>query len=202
MPLGTARSTPSTALVFPKALSRPEPSIASADRESDAASQDAVLCMLIAGSLRVGLPRLGPRPQRAVSMPPRRRCVVGSWLGNPGGAGAAGSTACACGSNLLHRGPACRVSERVGAAYLQQLQAQVADLGEQAVQGRLVGDRPGDDGVAALVAGHPQAVEPGRPAAVQNALDADFVVDRRLRPSSPPRGGSGGQQAMAASAMA
>jgi len=33
-----------------------------------------------------------------------------------------------------------------------QLQAQVADLGEQAVQGRLVGDRPGDGGLAAVVA--------------------------------------------------
>jgi hypothetical protein len=31
----------------------------------------------------------------------------------------------------------------------EQGQAQVADLGQQAVQGRLVGDRPGDDGLPA-----------------------------------------------------
>jgi hypothetical protein len=43
---------------------------------------------------------------------------------------------------------------RINAAHLQQLQAQVADLGEQAVQGRLVSDRPGDGGLAGRVAGH------------------------------------------------
>jgi hypothetical protein len=34
----------------------------------------------------------------------------------------------------------------------EQRQTEVADLGEQAVQGRLVGDRPGDQGLAGLVA--------------------------------------------------
>src|SRR4029450_13558774 len=75
----------------------------------------------------------------------------------------------------------------VGAAHLEQLQAQVADLGEQAVQGRLVGDRPGDGGPAPIVGDDLQAVEPGRPAAVQDALDVDLVVHPRLRRGSPPR---------------
>jgi MalT-like TPR region len=54
----------------------------------------------------------------------------------------------------------------------QQLQAQVADLGEQAVQGRLVDDGPGDPGLAGLVAGDLQPVEPGRSAAVQDMAEA------------------------------
>src|SRR5215217_6326719 len=51
-------------------------------------------------------------------------------------------------------------------AHLQQRQAEIADLGEQAVQGRLVGERPNDGGLAARVAADPQACKPGRPAAV------------------------------------
>src|ERR671917_736422 len=35
----------------------------------------------------------------------------------------------------------------------EQRQAEVADLGQEAVQGRLVGDRPGDHRLARLVAG-------------------------------------------------
>jgi hypothetical protein len=58
--------------------------------------------------------------------------------------------------------------------------SQVADLGEQAVQGRLVGERAGDGGRAGLVAGDAQALEPGRPAAVQHALDAELVIVRWL----------------------
>jgi hypothetical protein len=41
--------------------------------------------------------------------------------------------------------------------HLEQLQAQVAVLGEQAVQDGLVGDRAGDGGVAVLVAGYLRA---------------------------------------------
>jgi len=52
------------------------------------------------------------------------------------------------------------ISLRVEAAYRELRQAQVADLGEQAVQGRLVGDRPGDDGLAAVVAVDPQVFGP------------------------------------------
>src|SRR5215218_4544933 len=87
------------------------------------------------------------------------------------------------------------VSLRVGAAHLQQLQTQVADLGEQAVQGRLVDDGAGDGGLASFVAGHPHAVEPGRPAAVQDAPDADLVV-HLVAPScaAPPQASSAGEQ--------
>jgi hypothetical protein len=59
----------------------------------------------------------------------------------------------------------------------EQLQAQVTDLGQQAMQRRLVGERAGDDGLAGLVAGDAQTLKPGRPAAVQDTLDADLVVD-------------------------
>ena|SRR5215471_2554187 len=51
-------------------------------------------------------------------------------------------------------------SWRFGAAHREQGKAEVADLGQEAVQGGLVGDRPGEDGPAA-VAGQLQAVEPG-----------------------------------------
>ena len=75
-----------------------------------------------------------------------------------------------------------------------QRQAGVADLLEQAVEGGLVGDRaPEDRRTVALVA-EAQAVEPGGPAAVEVALEADlvasgFVVDRRpfVRSSAPFR---------------
>src|SRR5215207_4095965 len=46
----------------------------------------------------------------------------------------------------------------------EQRQAQVADLGEQAVEGRLVSDRAGDGGHAVVVAADLQAFKPGRPA--------------------------------------
>src|SRR5215217_2102210 len=48
------------------------------------------------------------------------------------------------------------------------------------MEGRLVAARPGDDGLAGLVAAELQAFEPGRPAAVQDALNADLVAHRRL----------------------
>src|SRR5215217_7809421 len=76
--------------------------------------------------------------------------------------------------------PPCRLPARVDAADRDQRQGQVADLGEQAVEGRLVADRPGDGGLAGLVAVEVQAFEPGRPAAVQDALNADLVAHRRL----------------------
>src|SRR4030095_4883776 len=85
----------------------------------------------------------------------------------------------------LHHCSSVGLLVRVELADQQQRQAPVADRGEQAAQGRLVGDRPDKDGLAAVVAGDSQAVEPGRPAAVQDALDADLVMHWRLRPSSP-----------------
>src|SRR6266516_3406071 len=50
---------------------------------------------------------------------------------------------------------------RVDAAHLEELQTQIADLGEQTVQGRLVGDRLGDAGLAVFVAGQAQPCKPG-----------------------------------------
>jgi len=64
---------------------------------------------------------------------------------------------------------------RVDAANRLEGKAQVADLGEQAVQGRLIDDGPGDPGQAGLVAGDLEAIEPGRPAAVQHAPNTDLV---------------------------
>jgi hypothetical protein len=55
------------------------------------------------------------------------------------------------------------VSVGVELADREQRQAQVTDLGQEAVQRRLVGDRTDDDGLAELVAGDTQALEPGRP---------------------------------------
>jgi hypothetical protein len=47
-----------------------------------------------------------------------------------------------------HTGPRHIDLVPTGATRLQQLQAQVADLGQQAVQSRLAGDRPCDGGPA------------------------------------------------------
>jgi hypothetical protein len=49
-------------------------------------------------------------------------------------------------------------SLRLDAAHGDQRQVEVSDLGEQAVQGRLVGDRPGDGGLAARDAGQPVSI--------------------------------------------
>src|SRR6266699_2911850 len=76
------------------------------------------------------------------------------------------------------------MSPRVDVAYREQRQAKVTDLGKQAVQRRLVGDRPGDHGHAAAgFARQLQPVEPGRPALVEDALDVDFVAHRSFTPS-------------------
>ena len=68
---------------------------------------------------------------------------------------------------------------------------QVVDLGEQAVQGRLVGDRPGDQGHAAGFAAELQPVEPGGPALVEQPLYADLVTHRRSRLPLTARAGGG-----------
>jgi hypothetical protein len=100
----------------------------------------------------------------------RRRRVPSSRLG-------AGTWCIMC----LHVG----LSVAVGAARQEQLQAQVADRGEQAVQDCLVDDRPGDGGPGAVVAGDLKAVEPGRPTVIQDARDSGLVVPRWLRHASP-----------------
>jgi hypothetical protein len=87
-----------------------------------------------------------------------------AWV--PGAAVTVGSWADALGWEAVASLPPCRLTVWVGAADQEQGQAQVADLGQQAVQGRRVDDRPGDDGLAGLVAADVQALEPGRPAVV------------------------------------
>src|SRR5438093_8515636 len=56
-----------------------------------------------------------------------------------------------------------------------QRQAQIAHLREQAVQGRLVGHRPADDGRAVGRVAEAQALEPGAPPAVEVPLEPDLV---------------------------
>jgi len=60
-------------------------------------------------------------------------------------------------------------------AHGDQAESQVADLGQQPVQRGLVSKQPGDDGLLAVVADL-EAVEPGGPLAVQDAVDADLVM--------------------------
>jgi len=54
-----------------------------------------------------------------------------------------------------------------------QEQPEVADLGQQPVQGGLVGDRAADDGLLP-VAGDLEVLEPGGPPLVEDALDPDL----------------------------
>jgi hypothetical protein len=75
---------------------------------------------------------------------------AGAWAS--GAAVPLGSGADALGWEAAASLPPCRLTVWVQSADREEGQAQVADLGEQAVQGRLVGDRPGDGGLAALVA--------------------------------------------------
>jgi hypothetical protein len=60
-------------------------------------------------------------------------------------------------------------------AYRNQDQPEVADPVQQPVQGGLVRDRAGDDRLAVVTADR-QALEPGRPARVEDPLDADLVA--------------------------
>jgi len=60
-------------------------------------------------------------------------------------------------------------------AHGDEAESQVADLGQQPVQRGLVSKQPGDDGLLAVVADL-EAVEPGSPLAVQDAVDADLVM--------------------------
>jgi hypothetical protein len=66
----------------------------------------------------------------------------------------------------------------------QQRQAEVADLGEQAVQGRLVDDRPGDQGLAGRIAADLEAVEPAGPGGCRYRLQCAATDSaRRMGPS-------------------
>src|SRR5215472_101650 len=60
-------------------------------------------------------------------------------------------------------------------AYRDQEQPEVAYLGQQSVQGGLIGDRACDDGFFP-VAGDLEVLEPGGPPLVEDALDPDLVA--------------------------
>ena len=71
--------------------------------------------------------------------------------------------------------------------YRDQRHSKITHLGEQAVQRRLIDDRSGDQGHAAGLARDLQPVEPGRPALVEDPLDADFITHRLVTPSCAGR---------------
>ena len=63
----------------------------------------------------------------------------------------------------------------VGLGDRQQREPEVAELVQQSVQRGLVGDRAAEDGGAVVGVGEVEVVEPGGPAVVEPALDADLV---------------------------
>src|ERR1700759_5785471 len=69
-------------------------------------------------------------------------------------------------------------SLRVKPAHGDDDQAEVAHPIQQAVQGGLVRHRAGDDRLA-VVTGNLEALEPGRPALIEDPLDTDLVARRR-----------------------
>ena len=62
--------------------------------------------------------------------------------------------------------------------------AEVAHLGEQAVQLGLVGHGATQGGGAVVFADEGQSAEPGGPVLVEVSLDPEFVVGRRVRPGT------------------
>src|SRR6266536_5305630 len=64
--------------------------------------------------------------------------------------------------------------------HTDQAQPKVADLDQQPVQGGLISHQPRDDRLAALALDL-EVLEPGRPTAVEDPLDADLVPRRRSR---------------------
>src|ERR1051326_3552145 len=64
------------------------------------------------------------------------------------------------------------------ASDFQQGQAQVADDVQEAMQGGLVDDVPGEDGFARLVPAHRESPEPVRPLRSQSTQDTDTVTGR------------------------
>lgn len=56
------------------------------------------------------------------------------------------------------------------------MQAQVPDLGQNAVQSGLILDWAGDEGLAVPQGGQRQPLKPRTPVAVQLASDANFIV--------------------------
>src|SRR6476659_4071724 len=82
-------------------------------------------------------------------------------------------------------------SLRLKPAHGNDDQAEVAHPVQQAVQGGLVRHRAGDDRLAVLT-GDLKALEPGRPALIEDPLDTDLVA-RRRRPAAHARTLSDGQ---------
>src|ERR687886_699189 len=72
------------------------------------------------------------------------------------------------------------------AAHGKQRQVQVAHLGEQPEERRLVDHRPAERRLPVLVVGHRQVVEPFRPVVVEPALDPDPVDRPALSIHAPP----------------
>ena len=66
---------------------------------------------------------------------------------------------------------------RIKSAYQGQAQPEAPDLGQHAMQCRLVGEQADDDGLRAVVA-ELEAAEPVRPLVVEDAVDADLVRGR------------------------
>ncbi len=59
--------------------------------------------------------------------------------------------------------------------YRQEYQAQIENFRENTLQGSLVLDRPGDQGLAIFLRLHFQPVKPIAPVAVQLTLDANLI---------------------------
>src|SRR5829696_3995240 len=62
--------------------------------------------------------------------------------------------------------------------------AEVAHLGEQAVQLGLVGHSAAQGGAAVVFADESQSAEPGRPVLVEVPVDPEFVVGSRVQPGT------------------
>ena len=89
-----------------------------------------------------------------------------------------------------HGGLACSAWSGSSQAHRDQAHPEVAYLDQHSVQRWLIGQRPGDDGLAAL-AGDLETLEAGCPALVEDSLDADLVARWRLRAAHarpPPDG--------------
>src|SRR5919106_1614453 len=103
-----------------------------------------------------------------------RRCGCAGWrsLKSPGGRGSGEPCELWIASG---RGVGVAGVAGVGLGDGQQGEPEVAELVQQSVQGGLVGDGALEDGGAVVGVGEVEVVEPGRPAVVEPALDADLV---------------------------
>ena len=85
-------------------------------------------------------------------------------------------------SDVVSRLPACSAWVRSSAAHLHQRQAEIADLDEESVKCCLVGERAGNAGDSGVgVSTDIEAVKPGRPGVVEDALHQNLVAHCWLR---------------------